>query len=73
MGLQRPVEVDKCKTAHPKPLGGLDESWYVCAQPPCTHSWHFKYFPQILIEETPKEIHSDNVNTLDEWAVVCEP
>lgn len=44
--LQRLVEVDKCRTTHPKPHGGLDEPWYVCAWPPCTYLWHFKYFPQ---------------------------
>lgn len=70
MDLQRRVEVDKCRTTHPKPLSGLDESWYVCVQPPCTYLWHFKYSPPIPIEETPKEIHSDNVNMLDEWAAV---
>lgn len=44
--LQRLVEVDKCRTTHPKPHSGLDEPWYVWAWPLCTYLWHFKYFPQ---------------------------
>lgn len=44
--LQRLVEVDKCRTTHPKPHSGLDEPWYVCAWPLCTYLRHFKYFPQ---------------------------
>lgn len=44
--LQRPAEVDEWWTTHPKPQCGLEEHWYVCARPPCTYLWHFKYFTQ---------------------------